>query len=277
MAHVRRRDDSETTSTSTSRGALESQPLLSATKESYVPGDSRLVATSSQALQGKNEQQDPRTMSLEEKEAEVNNRMAELEIMKKRVEEDRAALEDRKERLKKRERAFRRNSDEQSRNAENSTREVKKGVNNEFLKAVECPICSDILAAPHVLTCGHSFCFSDIHTMALNAFSLELDGFVNFHCPLCRVPILIPGYNPEVHKVAPPFYCSPCRPLQAVIELATRNMQDLGVEGWGEEGEELQRWKQREKEGQDLAEMIKLHWSNNDARDLFSSLKQSML
>lgn len=60
-------------------------------------------------------------------------------------------------------------------------------------------------AAPHVLTCGHSFCFSDIHTMALNAFSLELDGFVNFHCPLCRVPILIPGYNPEVHKVAPPI------------------------------------------------------------------------
>lgn len=146
MAHVRRRGEFQDNSASRSRGPLDSQPPLSVAKESYVPGDDRLAAPNPQVLRDTDQQQDPRAMSLEEREAQLNNRMAELDIMKKRIEEDRAALEDRKERLKKRERALRRNSDEQSRNAENSTREVKKGVNNEFLKAVECPICSDILS-----------------------------------------------------------------------------------------------------------------------------------
>ena len=56
-------------------------------------------------------------------------------------------------------------------------------VTHALLKVINCEICLDVLAVPHITECGHSYCYNCIHTWASREGS-------NQTCPSCRKSLL---------------------------------------------------------------------------------------
>lgn len=60
----------------------------------------------------------------------------------------------------------------------------------KLLESISCSICFEVLAVPHTIECGHSYCFYCLYQWVKNLANQAEDFRSLLKCPCCRIPLV---------------------------------------------------------------------------------------